>query len=79
MLKQFGDFLEKLGQSTPFVAFCGIITILGFVLTIFVLLKAKSINRKIEEYKIIKEYNKRRERLRLSLLDYRNAILLNER
>ncbi len=75
---EMGNDLEKLGQSYTFTALCGIITILGFVITIFVFFRTRSIDKKVEAYKAIKEYNKRRESLRTSLLDYRNAIILDD-
>ncbi len=66
--------LEKLGQSYTFTALCGIITIIGFIITIVVFFRTKSIERKLEEYKVIKEYNKIRGKLRRSFLEYRDAI-----
>jgi len=68
------DFFTGLGGNLFVIGFCSAITIIGFILTLFILVRTKKIDRRIKEFKVKKSYNEHRKHFKDSLLSLKNAI-----
>jgi len=74
LLQYIDKFLNFLGSNIRIIGICSAITIIGFIVTIFIFFKTKSIDKRIKGYKIKKKYNKKRIDFHNTLLQYREVI-----
>lgn len=75
MQKSISDILFYLANDTTILGACSAIAIIGFIVTIYISIKTKNINHRINEIKTTYNYNNRREEFRKSLIEFRNVII----
>ncbi|MCM1263614.1 MAG: hypothetical protein NC313_12950 [Butyrivibrio sp.] len=68
------NWCEWLAKSDIFTALCSIVTLVGFLITIYISLKTKSINQRLEVYKRTKEFNTKRKKYILTLEGYQKSL-----
>lgn len=64
----------KVIESDLFTVICGIITVIGFLMTVYISIKTKSIHKRIAEYKVVSSFNKNRKKYQKTFEGYQNAI-----
>ena len=75
MQKIINDILNVLANNATVLGVCSAITIIGFLVTIYISIKTKNIGRRINEIKTTYNYNNRREGFRKSFIEFRNVIV----
>ena len=68
------SWCEGLARSNIFTMLCGIATLIGFFITIYISLKTKSINQRLCIYKRVQEFNKKRKRYISTLEGYQKSL-----
>lgn len=72
------NWCEWLVKSDIFTALCGITTLIGFFLTVYITLKTKSINQRLGIYKRTQEFNKKRKTYISTLEGYQKSLAEDE-
>lgn len=68
------SFLNTLGADVAFTSICGLATICSFILTIYVSLKTKLINKRIQALRDGKNYNESKNSMKESLVTYQKLL-----
>lgn len=72
------NWCEWLAESDIFTALCGITTLVGFFITVYISLKTKSINQRLGIYKRTQEFNKKRKTYVSTLEGYQKSLSEDE-
>lgn len=72
---EFYNICSYIANNDIIIAFCSITSLIGFAMTIYVSLKTKSIDKKIIELNLAKDFNKRRKNHIVSLKSYQTSLL----
>lgn len=67
-----------LAKNNVFTVLCGITTLIGFFLTVYISLKTKSINQRLGIYKRTQEFNKKRKTYISTLEGYQKSLTEDE-
>lgn len=73
--KSINDLLYVLANDTMILGICNAIAIIGFIFTVFISIRTKRINHRINEIRKTYGYNLRRSQFRESLTEFRNVII----
>lgn len=74
----FTSWCTMVANNDIFTFVCGVITVIGFVITIYISVKTKSIHKRIHQYKSAQIFNKRRKQYISTLKGYQNAIFADD-
>ena len=66
---------EWLAKNDTFTVLCGITTLLGFFITVYISFKTKSINQRLGIYKKTQEFNKKRKEYAATLEGYQRSLI----
>lgn len=72
------DFIaicELFANNKIILGICSITSLIGFVMTIYVTIKTKSIDKKMLEYKLIQHFNRKRSQYINTLQSYQTSLL----
>lgn len=75
MLASLIMWCTKIARSDGFTFICGVVTIIGFLLTVYISIKTKNIHRKITEYKKTEQFNKDRRKNLKTIMGYQKALI----
>lgn len=74
MLQVVDKCLTFLGSNFRIIGLCSAITIIGFIITVFIFFRTRSIGKRIKEFKTKKKYNKKRIDIKTTLIQFRESI-----
>ncbi len=69
-----GNWCEWLAKNDTFTVLCGVTTLLGFFITVYISFKTKSINQRLDIYKKTKEFNRKRKPYISTLEGYQRSL-----
>lgn len=75
MVDEMIKWCTNVAKNDFFTFICGMITIIGFLMTVYISVKTKSIHKRIIEYKQIEKYNENRISYIKSLKGYQTALI----
>ncbi len=64
-----------LAKNNVFTVLCGITTLVGFFITVYISVKTKSINQRLGIYKKTKEFNRKRKSYISTLEGYQRSLM----
>jgi len=65
----------KIARSDGFTFICGVVTIISFLITVYISIKTKKIHKKITEYKKTELFNKDRRKYSKTIMGYQKALM----
>ncbi len=71
----YAKLCELIASNNVITAICNITSLIGFGMTIYVSLKTKSIDKRIQEFKSTKDFNRKRTQHINSLKTYQTSLI----